>query len=332
MISNRVKLQMCTQHSKYLILIYILGCESGMALQEQVISTAIELRLVKDKKTALKNLLELKKGEVIKEQRFVNNSRFLILRKFAVKYLNSKLENRKISSVVIPRANYKYYLNIFKAEYFKNELLECFQSQPSFSLVGIESYIGLRRCNYMLDDEIYMKYLYETLISSINKDEIEKDMELLRKRKEIQCKILKKEIDKAEFPKSDDYIISDLTNKNIIINTCILNRNENTFTVKLNYLDYKDKQDIEDIIHVYSIAYSIFRRLIKFNYIVYIDIKVCTSNMQSAINMKEKLLIEKNGKCGKYTKLDELVDKYNLLSGFITIQFENYDVKSRYLK
>lgn len=332
MISNKVKLELCREHSQYLLLINILGCGNGMALQEQVINTAIELRLVKNKKAALKKLLELKKAELIKEQRFVNNSRFLILKKFAVTYLNTKLENKKIASVVIPRANYKYHKLTFKAEYFKNELLEYFQSQPSFSLVSIESYIGLRRCNYMLDDEIYMKYLYETLISSINKDEIEKDMELLRKRKEIQCKILKKEIDKAEFPKSDDYIISDLTNKNIIINTCILNRNENTFTVKLNYLDYKDKQDIEDIIHVYSIAYSIFRRLIKFNYNVYIDIKVCTSNMQSAINMKEKLLIEKNGKCGRYTKLDELLDKYNLLSGFITIQFENYDVKSRYLK
>jgi len=234
--------------------------------------------------------------------------------------------------VVIPRANYKYYLNIFKAEYLKNELIECFQSQPSFSLRGIDSYIGLRRCNYMLDDETYMKYLYETLISSVNKVEVEKDMELLRKRKEIQRKILKKEINKAEFPKSGDYIISDLTNKNVIINTCILNRNKNTFTVKLNYLDYKDKQDMEDIIYVYSIAYSIFRRLIKFNYNVYIDIKVCTSSMQSAINMKEKLLKEKEGKFGIYTKLDELLNKYNVFPSFVNIQFKNYDIKNQYLK
>ena len=332
MISNKVKLELCREYSQYILLINILGCGNGMALQEQVINTAIQLRLVKNKKAALKKLLELKKAELIKEQRFVNNSRFIILKKFAVIYLNMILENRKISSVVIPRANYKYHKLTFKAEYFINELLECFQSQPSFSLVSIESDIGLRRCNYMLDDEIYMKYLYETLISSVNKDEIEKDMELLRKRKEIQRKILKKEINKAEFPKSGDYIISDLTNKNVIINTCILNRNKNTFTVKLNYLDYKDKQDMEDIIYVYSIAYSIFRRLIKFNYNVYIDIKVCTSSMQSAINMKEKLLKEKEGKFGIYTKLDELLNKYNVFPSFVNIQFKNYDIKNQYLK
>lgn len=84
---TKIKLELCNEYYIYLLIIQAVGNGSGMALQEQVVKAVLDFGIDNKKETVLRKLLELKKGEVIKEQRFIKNSRFLILKKFAIKYL-----------------------------------------------------------------------------------------------------------------------------------------------------------------------------------------------------------------------------------------------------
>ena len=83
---RKIKSDLCITHMYYIKLIYRISMGTGMVLQEQFIKIILKLGVDNTKKTVLKKLQELKKGDVIKEVRFRNNSRFLILKYYAKKY------------------------------------------------------------------------------------------------------------------------------------------------------------------------------------------------------------------------------------------------------
>lgn len=328
---TKIKLELCNEYYIYLLIIQAVGNGSGMALQEQVVKAVLEFGIDNKKETILRKLLELKKAEVIKEQRFIKNSRFLILKKFAIRYLEKEIITEAVASVPIPKANISYYKNIFKAEYFLKELVPFIKECGG--ICGTEECLKYRSTSYLVDDESFMWNLMEEFLLEVNKEEIKKDAKLLKEKRRLQLKILKKEISKAEFKETEEPNISNLKSKNAVVNACIFNEETNEFRVKLNYFDYRDRQDIEDIIYVYSIAYAIFRRIIKFNYNVYIDINVCTSSIEAYQNIKEKLLrIKSEDENGKHTKLDKFLSKYNVSPAFLKIELENYDIANKYFK
>lgn len=332
MITSKGKLELCNKYYIYLLLINSIGGGSMMALQEQVINGVIALGIDNKRTTVLRNLLQLKRGGVIKEQRFIKNSRFLILKKFAIRYLKNELLTDSISSVPIRNTNAFYYKNIFKGEYFLRQLVQYIIDDKRESR-SIEEYIKYRCTSFLASNEFFMWNLMEDFFFEVNKNEVKKDAKLLKHKREVQQKILKKEILEANYIENEEFNISNLTSRGIIINTCILNEEKREFRVEINYLDYKDKQDIQDIIYVYYIAYSVFRRLIKFNFNIYIDIEVCTNNIQACKNIKQKLLkVKKEDSSGKHTKIDELLNKYNVNPAFLKIKLVSYYIVSQYFK
>lgn len=329
---NMIKLELCNKYYVYLLIIEALSCGSGYAFKPQVIDTAIELGTDKKKETVVRKLAELKKGEVIKDQRFIRNSRFLMLKKFAKRYLREEIVTDAVASIAIPTSNASYFKNIFRAEYFLRELVPSVKEE-GFNICGIEEFLKYRCSIYLIEEENFMWNLMEKFFLEVNKEEIKKDAKLLKEKREIQIKLLKQEIRTAKFEETEEFNISNLQAKNIVVDTCTFSKEVNEFRVKLNYFDYRDRQDIEDIIYVYSMAYSVFRRLVKFNYTIYIDMKVCTSSMEASHNIKEKLLrirsIEANG---KHSKLDGLLNRYNVSPAFLKIELENYDIANKYFK
>ena len=329
---TKIKLELCNEYYIYLLIIQAVGNGSGMALQEQVVKAVLEFEIDNKKETVLRKLLELKKGEVIKEQRFIKNSRFLVLKKFAIKYLEKEIITDAVASVPIPKSNASYYKNIFRAEYFLEELVPFIKEEGGIRC-SIEECLKYRCTSYLIDDESFMWNVMEEFLLEVNKEEIKKDAKLLKEKRQLQLKLLKKEISTAEFKETEEPNISNLKSKNAIVDTCTFNEEKKVFTVKINYLDYRDNEDLEDIIYIYSIAYAIFRRIIKFNYNVYIYIKVCTSNIQACQNIKEKLLrVKTEDATGKHTKLNELLNKYNVSPAFLKIELENYDIENKYFK
>lgn len=329
---NKIKLELCNKYYMYLLIIDVLSEQSGYVLKEQLINTLIEFGIEKKKATAVKKIIELKKGEVIKEQRFIKNSRFLVLKKFAKKYLIREVVIDAVAGVPIPTSNYSYYKNIFKAEYCLRELVPYIKKEGEGAW-SIEEILKYRCTSYFINNESFMWNLMENFLLEVNKEEIRKDARILKEKREIQLKLLKKEISTAEFQQVEEFNISNLQAKNVVVDTCTFNQEVNEFRVKLNYFDYRDRQDIEDIIYVYSMAYSVFRRLIKFNYTVYVDMKVCTSSIEASHNIKGKLLRVKSQEAnGKHTKLDEVLSKYNVSPAFLKIELENYDIANKYFK
>lgn len=329
---NKIKLELCNKYYMYLLIIDVLSEQSGYVLKEQLIDTLIELGIEKKKDTVVRKILELKKGEVIKEQRFIRNSRFLVLKKFAKKYLIREVVIDAVAGVPIPTSNASYYKNIFRAEYCLRELIPYIKNEGDGAW-SIEEIFKYRCTSYFINNESFMWDLMENFFFEVNKEEIKKDAKLLKEKREIQIKLLKQEISTAKFEETEEFNISNLQAKNVVVDTCNFNQEINEFRVKLNYFDYRDKQDIEDIIYVYSMAYSVFRRLIKFNYTVYIDVKVCTSSMEASHNIRGKLLRVKSEEAnGKHTKLDELLSKYNVSTAFLKIELENYDIANKYFK
>lgn len=329
---NKIKLELCNKYYMYLLIINVLSEQSGYVLKEQLINTLIELGIEKKKDTVVRKIAELKKGEVIKEHRFIRNSRFLVLKKFAKKYLIREIIIDSVSGVPIPVSNYSYYKNIFKAEYCLRELIPYIKREGEGAW-SIEEILKYRCTSYFINNESFMWNLMENFLFEVNKEEIRKDTKILKEKRDIQLKLLKNEVSKAEFQQEEEFNISNLQAKNVVVDTCTFSQESNEFRVKLNYFDYRDKQDIEDIIYVYSITYSIFRRLIKFNYTVYIDMKVCTSSIEASHNIKGKLLRVKGEEAnGKHTKLDELLSKYNVSPAFLKIKLENYDIANKYFK
>lgn len=328
---TKIKLEIINKYYLYLLIIQAIGNGSGMALQEQVVKAVLEFGIDNKKETVLRKLLELKKAEVIKEQRFIKNSRFLILKKFAIRYLEKEIITDAVASVPIPKSNVSYHKNIFRAEYFLKELVPFIKEYGG--VCSIEECLKYRSTSYLINNESFIWNFMEEFLLEVNKEEMKKDAKLLKEKRQLQLKLLKKEISTAEFEETEEPNISNLKAKNTVVNTCIFNQETNEFRVKLNYFDYRDRQDIEDIIYVYSIAYSIFRRIIKFNYNVYIDITICTSSIQGYQNIKEKLVrIKMEEATGKHTKLDGLLNKYNVSQAFLRIELENYDIANKYFK
>lgn len=331
MVNNKIKLELCYKHFAYLLVINNIG--NRMMLQEQFIQVILALNIDQTKKTILNKLLELKKADIIKEQRFVMNSRFIILKKFAIKFLEKEWDlDNNVSSTKIPATNRTYYKNIFRTEYFLKQIIPRI-NVDKVNLGEIEVYLKYQSCSFLTDGEDFMWNFDESFFMDENRGEIKKDARLLQQQKEIQRKLLKKELKKAEFVKNEEVNISSLLVKNVIVDSCALDEKMGTFVAKINYIDFIDKQDIEDIIYVYAIAYTVFRRLINYKYNVYIHIRVCTESEQACKNIKKNLMVVKSKEAnGEHRKIDILLNKYNVSSAFLKIRLESYCIKKKYLK
>lgn len=106
--TNKIKLELCRKHRLYLMLIYRMSMGTGMVLQEQFVKTVLLLEYDKTKKTILKKLNEMKKGNILKEVRFKNNSRFIVLCYFSKKYLYDEVLDGMCGIPLKKNDNYNY--------------------------------------------------------------------------------------------------------------------------------------------------------------------------------------------------------------------------------
>lgn len=323
--TNERKYYLCNKYSSYLTIIHELS--NGIMLQEQFIKIILALKIESKKSLILKNLLQLKKCEILKEQRFLFNSRFIILKKYALRYLkNSNLKSKDIASIPIHTSEYFYYRNIFKTEYLIREVIPKLKDK---SLINIKNHIKINCSNFKITQIEYLLQLYKLFHNCINKFELKKDYSLLKKQIILRNRLLKHELTSAKIPQSFESTLSKLISKNIVINSCSLDDNIKKFIITINYMDISNKQSEEDMIYVYSTTYNIFRRLIRYDYNVHINLKICAYSHDACNNIKEQLLSKKNS---NNRRIDNLLIKFNASPAFLTIKLSNYNIKEKYLK
>lgn len=321
--TNKIKLELCRKHRLYLMLIYRMSRGTGMVLQEQFIKTVLELRYENTKKTVLRKLQELKKGNVIKEVRFKNNSRFIILKHFPKKYLHDEVLDGMCGIPLVKNDNYNYkncIKKIYEAEYFINNIVPDFKKfNGAFMFYPT---ILLNRCtDYGLDEVEFLDNLKKRFNSYLNIDELNREIEFINKREELQRKILRKEIETASFEVFGDITMLDLRKRNLIIDT--INLKDNRFTVDIIYFNQNSNLDGKKIILAYSIVYKLFRRYFKWNYEVFINVNVCCLDKISCDKVKIKL---------KRIKTENIVNNYDVSPAFLKVKLIDYDIAKKYFK
>ena len=321
--TNKIKLEICRKHRLYLMLIYRMSMGTGMVLQEQFVKTVLLLQYDKTKKTILKKLNEMKKGSILKEVRFKNNSRFILLKHFSKKYLHDEVLDGMFGIPLKKNDNYNYkncIKKIYEAEYFINNIVPDFKKYNGAFFAYPT--VLLNRCtDYGLDEVEFLDNLKKRFNCYLNVDEINKEIEFINKREELQRKILRKEIETADFEAFHDITMLDLRKRNIIIDT--INFKDNRFTVDIMYFNQNSNLDAEKAILVYSIAYQLFKRYFKWNCEVFINMNVCCYDKMSCDKLKMKL---------KGIKTETIVKNYGVNPAFLKIRLTNYDIAKKYFK
>ncbi|MFR2886621.1 MAG: hypothetical protein ACLTDM_00315 [Clostridium butyricum] len=321
--TNKIKSDLCITHMYYIKLIYRITMGTGMVLQEQFIKTILQLGIDNTKKTVLKKLQELKKGDVIKEVRFKNNSRFIVLKHFGKKFLHDTALDGMCGIPLIKNDNYNYkncIKKIYEAEYFINNIVPDFKKFNG-AFFTYSTVLLNKHTDYGLDEVEFLDNLKKRFNSCLNIDEINREIEFINKREELQSKILEKEIETANFESFGDITMLDLRKRNIIIDT--ISFKDNRFTVDIMYLNQSNNLDAEKVILVYSIVCKLFRRYFKWNYEVFINVNVCCIDRISCDKLKMKL---------KQVKTDTIINKYGVSPGFLKVKLINYDIAKKYFK
>ena len=320
--TNKIKLELCRKHRLYLMLIYRMSMGTGMVLQEQFVKTVLLLEYDKTKKTVLKKLNEMKKGAVIKEVRFKNNSRFIVLRYFSKKYLHDEVLDGMCGIPLIKNDNYSYkncIKKIYEAEYFINNIVPDFKIyNGAFFAYPI---VLLNKCtDYGLDEVEFLDNLKKRFNSYLNIYEIDREIAFINKREELQRKILRREIEIADFDTFDDVTMLDLRKRNIIIDTIF---KDNRFTIDIMCFNQNSNLEAEKVILVYSIVYKLFRRYFKWNYEVFINMNVCCCDKMSCDKLKIKL---------KRVKTETIINNYDVSPAFLKVKLIDFNIAKKYFK
>lgn len=322
--TNKIKLELCRKHRLYLMLIYKMSKGTGMVLQEQFIKTILLLEYDNTKKTALKKLNEMKKGNIIKEVRFKNNSRVLLLKHFSKRYLHDEVLDGMYGIPLKKNDNYNYkncIKKIYEAEYFINNIVPRFKEYNGAFFTYPT--VLLNKCtDYGLDEVEFLDNLKKRFNPCLNIDEINREIDFINGREELQRKILRKEIETADFETFNDVTMLDLRKRKIIIDG--VQFNDNKFVIDIIYFNQNSNLDAEKIILVYSLVYQLFRRYFKWNYEVFINVNVCCLDRLSCDKLKIRL---------QKIKTDTVINKYNVNPVFLRkVKLIDFDIEKKYFK
>ena len=320
---NKIKLELCRKYENYIFLIYYMSSEArGGVLQEQIVQGALKLGLDSNKRTVLGKLLELKRAEIIKEIKYKKNSRIIMLRKFAIKYLK-KQWFQDVKSVHIPNLETTHLKYIFRAEYFLKNII------PKIRVNGLKGMqLYSRYCaegnSFVGNSEDYMECFYESFLRYMNEDEVNKDIKYLQEKIQTQVNNMLKRKNGDTYDKYENVTIDTIINKkNVIINEVVKNE-AGGFTIDVVYLNYKNKLNVEEVLITISRVFELYRRLFNWNYNIYVNFAVACIDRDACLRSKNDLKDKINS--------SELIKKYNINSAFLKIAMLNYDIAKKHFK
>lgn len=359
MVTTERKTEVCKKYNIYLKLIEQFF--NRIILQEQLIKIILIFGIEKKREDVLKSLRELEECDIIKRQPFSANSRFIIFRKFAIRYLYEKKKSSMVAAFKMPGGNAQaFYKHMFKAEYIINlieqnnikspqELVRYLKSNNMSFYYNKPKKIKLLYKNLYLEfnGEVYVNPMEEEKrkeeetkkkIKYMDKKKIDEDIKKIEANQESILNILNNGGEKTEVTKkktkvemvAEDISIATLLKRNVFIDKFSLDKELDTLTVKLNYMDTNNTQDLDTIVFVYSLAYNCFNRLFKVNKLL-INITVCTHSKQACENLKDKQ--EKNKTTvasGKVTYFGESFVRYSTNPNLLILNYRSYNIK-RYL-
>lgn len=321
---NKIKLDLCRKYEDYIFLIYYMSSEArGGILQEQIVQGVLKLSLDTNKRTILAKLLELKKAEIIKEIKYKKNSRIIMLRKFAIKYLRREWFT-DVKSVHIPNLETTHLKYIFRAEYFLRNVIE------KIGVSGLKQMeLYSRDCaegnSFIGNSEYYMECFYESFLRYMNEDEVNKDIKYLQEKIQMQVNNMLKRR-KSDIANGYEYIttIDAITNKKNVIIDKVDENEAGGFTIDAVYLNYKNKLNVEEVLTTISRIFELYRRLFNWNYKIYVNFDIACMDKDVCVRYKSDL--ENKLKSAK------IVNKHNINIAFLKAKLIDYDIAKKYFK
>ncbi|EPY2281870.1 hypothetical protein [Clostridium sporogenes] len=297
MITNDKKQELCEKYDIYLRVIDKVG--NKIMLQQHFVELALELNIEKDKFKIVRALLELENGEIIKKIKFSNtNNKFIIFKKYAIRYLANANSSKAVSAVSKVNSNKKYYDNIFKTKFILTSIIPSMKKRNLIiDFDGLLKFLEDINCNILysknhIDD--YYKRIGMGLKDYIDTQEFAYDLNILVSERETRLKNLKGvEVQKLKTNKrsKEDSLynstIATLVRKNIYIAELRYSIKDNCLKISAYYLNSTNNQSAYNIALNYSICYNVLRKI--FNCEIKLFFKVAVSNETTKNNLQHEL-------------------------------------------
>ena len=336
MVTNERKQETCNKYREYLRVINIIG--NKIILQKHLMAISINLGIVKDEFAFIRDIRELEKNEIIKKIDYRSTkNKFILLRKYAIRYLANAKKSSDVASITRVNSNKRYDENIMKVQFIIDTIIpSIIRREIEVNLDNMLVFLENLNCN-ILHKANNMSTFYNLLIKNkIITDEILNDLKSLEIEQDTRVSNLKGTENKCRnyYRKNkEDYIynsnIATLARKSIYIGSIkIIN---SIFKIKAYYFNISEEKNTRIIALNYSITYNTFKRLLGSN--IELEFIVIVKN-----SMIRKILIEDLNKKGINPRTKEMRTENYLIemlrgNGLNEIDFQKIKIRiSTYIK
>lgn len=278
MITNERKQTACKKYDIYLRIINDLG--NKIMLQKQLIKIVIELGIAKNEFEAMRAIIELEQAEIINKIKFSNtNNKFILFKKYAIRYLAGVSDGNAVAGLPSVNSNKRYIECIMHVEFILRVLIPSVKkAKKEITYDILLNTIDEFKSNILYkpnDMEQYYKSLLNSTSLKVDKDELENDISILLKEKEVRIGNLKgikssNNIKKRKNKEEQLYTsnLATLARKNIFIaNINYVHKLEKTKIIAYYFNTAVDKNTTTVALN-YSITYNVLKRLFGDNIIL----------------------------------------------------------------
>jgi len=198
MATNAQKDELCDRYLWLLVTIYVVG--NKVMLSKQLKELSIAFDRAKDKYEYWMIINELKSHDVIKSESIIINGKatrhqMIILKKYAIRFLEGKESANGVASVPKATTNERIFISIFKTAFVMDKIIPELQKKGVYvSLSYVEEYLEIYCSNLLLNKNkglCYLEFLREALpVGVIDMYSFNKDTKALKEIEESRIRAL----------------------------------------------------------------------------------------------------------------------------------------------
>lgn len=348
MVTRERKEETCQRYDMFLRIIDKLG--HGMMLQKQFIEICILLNAAADNFVVIKVLKELEESEIIKKVNFMDTkNKFIILKKYAIKYLTGADSSTAVASVKKPNSNLKYYDSIFRLHFILFFIIpSMIRMKKIIDIDNLLKYLYSINCNVLYTKNSGLDYYISCLSkfsseSFFDKKAYDVDVSILKEEKKLVLNNLngisresnkqrKKRVDFLSFS-----TVNTLLKKDVYIGS--LYKKDNIIHVSVYDFDIQNGQNSATIALNINITYALLKRLFgegNFNlkYMVVAHTNIAQKNLERELNKTGINPITHKPREKEYWKEVISNDGVNHFGercfDYISLKIINFDIENNY--
>lgn len=345
MVTRERKEEICQKYDIFLRIIDQLG--HGIMLQKQFIEICILLGAATDNFMVIKALKDLEESEIIKKINFIDTkNKFIILKKYAIKYLTGANSSTEVASIKQPNSNIKFYESIFKMHFIINTVIPTMHRIENINLREVLRALKIFNCNILYTKNMGLNYYAESLIKftdSYDKEVFATQVEILEEEKKLRednLNGIKRTVNKPRKKRGDFLAystINTLLKKDIYIMQ--MYKKDNIIYVGVVDFDIQNGKNVPNIALNINIVYGLFKRLFgignfKLTYKVVVHTPTAQRIVEKELNKKGINPITHVPRMFPYWQEVLLEDKINGISNVdianIKLEILNYNIENNY--